>query len=75
MIHLQPQSGSAVYLKFRLQLLLPYKRKIDRSDFIFELEELLSIDNISVIEEEESLIIETPLYKVLIGKLKTEIKF
>jgi len=51
------------------------QRKIDRSDFIFELEELLSIDNISVIEEENSLIIETPLYKVLIGKLKTEIKF
>jgi hypothetical protein len=51
------------------------QRKIDRSDFIFELEELLSIDNISVIEEENSLVIETPLYKVLISKLKTEIKF
>jgi len=51
------------------------QRKIGKSDFVFELEELLSIDNISVIEEENSLIIETPLYKVLIGKLKTEIKF
>jgi len=50
------------------------QRKIDRNDFLYELEELLSIDNINVIEEEESLIIETPLYKVLIGKLKTEIR-
>ncbi len=51
------------------------QKKIDRNDFLYELEELLSIDNINVIEEEESLIIETPLYKVLISKLKTEIKF
>ena len=51
------------------------QKKIDRNDFLYELEELLSIDNINVIEEENSLIIETPLYKVLIGKLKTEIKF
>jgi len=50
------------------------QKKIDRNDFLYELEELLSIDNINVIEEEESLIIETPLYKVLIGKLKTEIR-
>lgn len=50
------------------------QRKIDREDFLYELEELLSIDDINVIEEEESLIIETPLYKVLIGKLKTEIR-
>ena len=49
--------------------------RIGKSDFVFELQELLSIDSINVIEEEESLIIETPLYKVLIGKLKTEIKF
>lgn len=51
------------------------QRKIDREDFLYELEELLSIDDINVIEENESLVIETPLYKVLIGKLKTEIKF
>jgi hypothetical protein len=51
------------------------QRKIDREDFLYELEELLSIDDINVIEENESLVIETPLYKVLISKLKTEIKF
>ena len=50
------------------------QRKINKEDFLYELEELLSIDDINVIEEEESLIIETPLYKVLIGKLKTEIR-
>lgn len=50
------------------------QRKIDREDFLYELEELLSIDDINVIEENGSLVIETPLYKVLIGKLKTEIR-
>ena len=50
------------------------QRKIDREDFLYELEELLSIDNINVIEENGSLVIETPLYKILIGKLKTEIR-
>ena len=50
------------------------QRKINKEDFLYELEELLSIDDINVIEENESLIIETPLYKVLIGKLKTEIR-
>jgi hypothetical protein len=50
------------------------QKKINKEDFLYELEELLSIDDINVIEEEESLIIETPLYKVLIGKLKTEIR-
>lgn len=49
--------------------------RMDKDEFLYELEELLSIDDINVIEENESLIIETPLYKVLIGKLKTEIKF
>ena len=50
------------------------QRKIDREDFLYELEELLSIDDINVIEENGSLVIETPLYKILIGKLKTEIR-
>ena len=48
--------------------------RMDKDEFLYELEELLSIDNINVIEEEESLVIETPLYKILIGKLKTEIR-
>ncbi len=51
------------------------QKKINKENFLYELEELLSIDNINVIEENESLVIETPLYKVLISKLKTEIKF
>ena len=49
--------------------------RMDKDEFLYELEELLSIDDINVIEENESLVIETPLYKVLISKLKTEIKF
>ena len=51
------------------------QKKINKENFLYELEELLSIDDINVIEENESLVIETPLYKVLISKLKTEIKF
>ena len=49
--------------------------RMDKDEFFYELEELLSIDDINVIEENGSLVIETPLYKVLISKLKTEIKF
>lgn len=50
------------------------QRKINKENFLYELEELLSIDDINVIEENGSLVIETPLYKILIGKLKTEIR-
>ena len=48
--------------------------RMDKDEFLYELEELLSIDDINVIEENGSLVIETPLYKILIGKLKTEIR-